>query len=73
LVSAQARIHRSFGIARDQFAAGSLSPLDLLTTEQSLVALDAAVAASDSTLVEDQIATSKALGGGWQSDTSVPR
>jgi MFS family permease len=73
LVSAQARIHRSFDIARDQFAAGSLSPLDLLTTEQSLVALDAAVSASDSTLIEDQIATFKALGGGWQSDTSAPR
>jgi NodT family efflux transporter outer membrane factor (OMF) lipoprotein len=73
LVSAQARIHRSFDIARDQFAAGSLSPLDLLTIEQSLVALDAAVSASDSTLIEDQIATFKALGGGWQSDTSAPR
>jgi outer membrane protein TolC len=73
LVSAQARIHRSFDIARAQFAAGSLSPLDLLTTEQSLVALDAAVSASDSTLIEDQIATFKALGGGWQSDTSALR
>jgi NodT family efflux transporter outer membrane factor (OMF) lipoprotein len=71
LVRAQGRIHRSFDIARDQFAAGSLSPLDLLTTEQSLVALDAAVSASDSTLIEDQIATFKALGGGWQSDTSA--
>jgi NodT family efflux transporter outer membrane factor (OMF) lipoprotein len=73
LVSAQARIHRSFDIARDQFAAGSLSPLDLLTTEQLLVALDAAVSASDSTLIEDQISTFKALGGGWRSDTSAPR
>jgi NodT family efflux transporter outer membrane factor (OMF) lipoprotein len=73
LVRAQVRIHRSFDIARDQFTAGSLSPLDLLTTEQSLVALDAAVSASDSTLIEDQIATFKALGGGWQSDISAPR
>jgi outer membrane protein TolC len=73
LVRAQVRIHRSFDIARDQFAAGSLSPLDLLTIEQSLVALDAAVSASDSTLIEGQIATFKALGGGWQSDTSAPR
>ena len=73
LVRAQARIHRSFNIARDQFAAGSLSPLDLLATEQSLVALDAAVAASDSMLIEDQISTFKALGGGWQNDTSSAR
>ena len=72
LIRAQARIHRSFDIARDEFTAGSLSPLDLLTTEQSLVALDAVVAASDSTLIEDQIATFEALGGGWQSDTSAP-
>jgi outer membrane protein TolC len=31
-----------------------------------LVALDAAVAASDTTLIQDQIAVFKALGGGWQ-------
>ena len=47
--------------------AGSLSNLDLLTTEQSLVALDAPVASSDTALVQDQIAVFKALGGGWQS------
>jgi outer membrane protein TolC len=38
----------------------------LLTAEQSLVAADAAVAASDSSLVRDQIALFKALGGGWR-------
>jgi outer membrane protein, multidrug efflux system len=68
LVDAQARIHRSFDIAREEFAAGSVSSLDLLTTEQTLIALDAAVASSDATLVQDQIAVFNALGGGWQSD-----
>jgi outer membrane protein TolC len=53
-------------MAHDQFLAGSLSNLDLLTTEQALVAADAAVAASDSVLIQDQIAVFKALGGGWQ-------
>jgi NodT family efflux transporter outer membrane factor (OMF) lipoprotein len=72
LVDAQRRIHRSLDIARDEFAAGSLSSLDLLTTEQSLVALDAAVAASDTSLIEDQIAVFKALGGGWQRDALSP-
>ncbi len=72
LVDAQDRIHRSFEIARDGFAAGSISSLDLLTTEQSLVALDAAVASSDTTLIQDQIAVFKALGGGWQSDAQPP-
>ena len=43
-----------------------LSNLDLLTTEQSLVAADAAVATSDAALIQDQIAVFKALGGGWR-------
>ena len=65
LSEAQARAHRAFDMAHDQFLAGSLSNLDLLTAEQSLVASDAALAASDSALIQDQIAVFKALGGGW--------
>jgi outer membrane protein TolC len=45
---------------------------DLLTTEQSLIALDAAVAASEAALVRDQIAVFKALGGGWRDETQGP-
>ena len=67
LDDARDKIHEAFGIAHDQFLAGSISNLDLLTTEQSLVAVDAAVASSDAALVQDQIAVFKALGGGWQS------
>jgi NodT family efflux transporter outer membrane factor (OMF) lipoprotein len=63
---ARDRIHTAFRIAHDEYTAGSLSSLDLLTTEQTLVALDAAVAASDAALVQDQIAVFKALGGGWR-------
>jgi NodT family efflux transporter outer membrane factor (OMF) lipoprotein len=66
LADAQAKAHRAFGMAHDQFLAGSVSNLDLLTTEQSLIAADAAVAASDAALVQDQIAVFKALGGGWR-------
>ena len=43
-------------MAHEQFLAGSVSNLDLLTTEQVLVAADAAAAASDSALIQDQIA-----------------
>jgi NodT family efflux transporter outer membrane factor (OMF) lipoprotein len=70
LVDAQSKVHAAFDIAHDQFLAGSLSNLDLLTTEQSLVALDGAVAASDATLILDQIAVFKALGGGWHNEES---
>ena len=66
LVDAQGSIHRSFDIARDEFAAGSISSLALLTTEQALVALDSSVASSDAALVQDQIAVFKSLGGGWE-------
>jgi NodT family efflux transporter outer membrane factor (OMF) lipoprotein len=67
LLRARGEIHDAFEIARNEYAAGALSNLDLLTTEQSLVALDASVASSDASLVLDQIALFKALGGGWRS------
>ena len=55
-------------IAHDEYAAGSVSNLDLLTTEQSLVALDASVASSDASLIQLQIDVFKALGGGWRNE-----
>jgi NodT family efflux transporter outer membrane factor (OMF) lipoprotein len=73
LGDAQNRLHEAFRIAHDQFLAGALTNLDLLTTEQSLVAVDAAVAASDAALVQDQIAVFKALGGGWHGESQNPR
>jgi NodT family efflux transporter outer membrane factor (OMF) lipoprotein len=66
LADAQEKAHEAFDMAHGQFLAGSLSNLDLLTTEQSLVAADAAVATSDAALIQDQIAVFKALGGGWR-------
>ena len=65
LAEAQANLKDAFRFARSGYAAGSLSTLDLLTTEQSLVAVDADVAASDARLIQDQIAIFNALGGGW--------
>jgi NodT family efflux transporter outer membrane factor (OMF) lipoprotein len=70
LGDAQDKVHTAFAMAHDQLLAGSISSLDLLTTEQSLVAIDTAVASSDAALVRDQIAVFKALGGGWRSNES---
>jgi NodT family efflux transporter outer membrane factor (OMF) lipoprotein len=66
LGDAQELARRAFVLAQDQSRAGSISTLDMLTTEQSLVAADAAVAVSDAALAQDQIAVFKALGGGWK-------
>jgi outer membrane protein, multidrug efflux system len=65
LADEQTSAQMAFDLAHEQFLAGALTNLDLLTTEQSLVAIDAAVAVSDTALVQDQIAVFKALGGGW--------
>jgi NodT family efflux transporter outer membrane factor (OMF) lipoprotein len=73
LGDAQDKVHTAFGFAQNQFVAGALSNLDLLTTEQSLVAVDAAVASSDAALVQDQIAIFKALGGGWRGESQSVR
>jgi outer membrane protein TolC len=66
----QNRARRAFEIAEGQFRAGALDTLDLLTTEQTLIAADAAVATSDTALVQDQISLFKALGGGWRTSSS---
>jgi outer membrane protein TolC len=70
LVEAQGKARRALDMAHGQFLAGSLSTLDLLTSEQALVAADTAVAASDTALAQDQIAVFKALGGGWRQPAS---
>ncbi len=66
LTEAQEKAQRAFDMAHDQFVAGALSNLELLSTEQSLVAADAAAATSDAAVAQDQIAVFKALGGGWE-------
>jgi NodT family efflux transporter outer membrane factor (OMF) lipoprotein len=71
LADAQKQIHSAFDIAHDQFLAGGASNLDLLTTEQTLVSIDASVASADSALIQDQIAVFKSLGGGWQGASKV--
>ena len=66
LAEAQNRAQQAFDMAHGQYLAGAISDLDLLTSEQQLVATAAAVASSDASLILDQIAVFKALGGGWR-------
>jgi NodT family efflux transporter outer membrane factor (OMF) lipoprotein len=66
LAQADEQAKLAFAQAQDQLAAGAISALDLLTAEQTLISADAALAASDATLVQDQIGLFKALGGGWK-------
>jgi NodT family efflux transporter outer membrane factor (OMF) lipoprotein len=73
LGEARDKVQAAYGMAHDQFLAGSISSLDLLTTEQLLVSVDAAVAASDAALIQDQIAVFKALGGGWRGESQAAR
>jgi outer membrane protein TolC len=73
LAEAQDRIHTSFDIATNEFLAGGVSNLDVLTTEQSLVALDESVASADAEIIQDQIAVFKALGGGWHGQATAAR
>jgi NodT family efflux transporter outer membrane factor (OMF) lipoprotein len=67
----QDKAHRGFEIANGQYVAGSASTLDLLVAEQTQVAADADVAASDAALIDDQIRVFKALGGGWNKASQV--
>jgi NodT family efflux transporter outer membrane factor (OMF) lipoprotein len=71
LGEARDKVQAAYRMAHDQFLAGSISSLDVLTTEQLLVSVNAAVAASDAALVQDQIAVFKALGGGWRGENQA--
>lgn len=74
LSEAQNRAQQAFDMAHGQYLAGAISDLDLLTSEQQLVATAAAVSSSDATLILDQIAVFKALGGGWRhTETAAQR
>jgi NodT family efflux transporter outer membrane factor (OMF) lipoprotein len=66
LADAKDRAQAAFEIAEGEYKAGALPTLDLLSTEQTLLTADAAAAASDASLANDQVTVFKALGGGWR-------
>ena len=66
LAEAQRSADDALRLATIQFQAGSVSFLDLITSEQTAVAADQALAQSDQTISADQVAVFQALGGGWE-------
>jgi outer membrane protein TolC len=66
LAAARDQAAEAARLARVRYEGGASSFLDLLDAERSMVAAEAQLAASDETLVANQIAVFKALGGGWQ-------
>ena len=65
LSEVQAKARQAVEVARHEYQAGGLSRQQVLAVEQVQVSADAAAAASDSALAQDQVTLFKALGGGW--------
>jgi outer membrane protein TolC len=61
----------AFRIAQARYTKGSLSGLNLIVVERTLIDAEAALAASNGAVANDQIAVFKALGGGWQDAPKV--
>ena len=70
---AQAKADTAYRFAHDAFLSGSISTLDVLTSEESLVSANSAVAKSDTAIADDQIALFQALGGGWMTATEAAK
>jgi NodT family efflux transporter outer membrane factor (OMF) lipoprotein len=73
LRAAKDRAEQALALADSRRAAGALSFFELLTVQQTLTAANAAVAASDAQLIENQIDVFRALGGGWQVQPARPQ
>ena len=66
LASATAAAGEANRLAGVRAQAGSISFLDQLTVERTLVAAQSDLASSDAALASDQVAVFRALGGGWE-------
>ena len=71
LADARKNADEALRLADVQFKAGAASFLDLITAEQTAVAADQALAQSDQTISDDQVAVFQALGGGWEGAPAV--
>jgi NodT family efflux transporter outer membrane factor (OMF) lipoprotein len=56
----------AFKLAQSRFRDGSISYLDLITSQSDYLNSAAALASSDQALASDQVTVFKALGGGWE-------
>jgi NodT family efflux transporter outer membrane factor (OMF) lipoprotein len=66
LTEAHAQSQRAFQLGQVRYRYGSISYLDLLTSQNDLTNASASLAASDQALASDQVTVFKALGGGWE-------
>ena len=57
---------RAYDLAGQRLRFGSISQLEQIDVQRDLIATEAALAESDATLAQNQVATFRALGGGWQ-------
>ncbi len=62
---------RAFDLAQVQLQNGAIGYPDLLQTERTLIQAETELAASDQSLVSDQVTVFKTLGGGWESAPQV--
>ena len=58
--------------ARRLYRSGRTGYLDALDAERGLASNEAALAASDAELADDQVTLFLALGGGWEDGTGMP-
>ena len=61
----------AYKLAQLNYNAGSIDFLDVLDSERELIRLQTTLADADGQLLQRQIALFRALGGGWQSSSSV--
>lgn len=66
LVQAQTHAESAFRLAEQRYRAGSISYLDVLVAQNSLVGARSQVAAADQQVGSARVDVFKALGGGWQ-------
>lgn len=71
LVAARDHAQQAYDLAVVQYRVGTISMLDLLTAETTLLGARQALAASDQALSTDQVAVFQALGGGWEGAPAV--
>ncbi|ALU91545.1 RND efflux system, outer membrane lipoprotein, NodT family [Herbaspirillum rubrisubalbicans M1] len=66
LIQARDRADKAFQLAGQRYRAGSISYLDVIVAQSSLVDARSQVAAADQRLNSAQVSVFKALGGGWE-------
>uniref|UniRef100_UPI001575C1A4 TolC family protein n=1 Tax=Sphingomonas bacterium TaxID=1895847 RepID=UPI001575C1A4 len=71
LAEAQAASQRAFQLSGVRVRYGSISQLEQIDVQRDLIATQSALAASDASLAEDQVAVFRTLGGGWQEAPAI--